>query len=209
LKEFRARCNAEGRIPQQARGEQLVSELLEAAASEFAEVGYDAATMTAISKRAGTSIGAIYQYFPNKEAVVSALRTQYVDEMEEHWMKLQEATSGLSVKQRTQSFVDAMIRFMVEHPGYITILDAPPDSKRDKETRDRLRARLANVFRTRRPSVSQEQAYRVACVSLQMIKSMNALCAEAKPQERLEIIKEYKLALTAYLEKRLLHRKEQ
>jgi AcrR family transcriptional regulator len=197
------------RIPQQQRGERRVAELLEAAASEFAEVGYEAATMTAIAKRASASIGAIYQYFPNKAAVVSALRTQYVNEMEERWMKLEEATAGLSVRQRTQSFVDAMIRFMVEHPSYITILDATTDSKRDKETRDRLRARLANVLRTRRPAVSREQAYRVACVSLQMIKSMNALYAEAKPQERLEIVKEYKLALTVYLEKRLLYRAEQ
>jgi hypothetical protein len=36
-----------------------------------------------------------------------------------------------------------------------------------------------------------------------MIKSMNALYAEARPQERLEIVKEYKLALTAYLAERL------
>jgi hypothetical protein len=36
-----------------------------------------------------------------------------------------------------------------------------------------------------------------------MVKGMNALYAGARPQERLEIVKEYELALTAYLEKRL------
>ena len=191
------------RIPQQERGERRVAELLEAAASEFAEVGYEAATMKAIAKRAGASIGAVYQYFPNKAAVVSALRTQYVNEMEERWIHLEEATAGSSLKERTQSFVDAMIRFMEERPAYITIMDAPADSRRDKKTRDRLRERLANVFRTRRPALSQEEAYRVASVSLRMIKSMNTLYTDAKPQERLEIAKEYKLALTAYLEHRL------
>jgi AcrR family transcriptional regulator len=191
------------RIPKQDRGERRVAELLEAAASEFADVGYDIATTKAIAKRAGASIGAVYQYFPNKEAVASALRRQYVNEMEEHWLKIEEATAGLSVNDRTESFVDGMIRFMEEHPACIAILDAPADSKRDKKTRDRLRDRLANVFRTRRPAVSQEQAYRVACVSLQLIKSMNALYAEAKPQERIEIVKEYKFALRAFLEKRL------
>jgi AcrR family transcriptional regulator len=191
------------RIPQQERGERRVAELLEAAAFELAEVGYYAATMKAIAKRTGASIGAVYQYFPNKEAVVSALRTRYVKEMEEQWIKLEEATAGLPVRERTQSFIEVMIRFMEDHPAYVAILDTPADSKRDKKIRDRLRERLSNVFRTRRPAVSQEQAYRVACVSLQMIKSMNALYAEAKPVERLEIVKEYKLALTAYLEKRL------
>ncbi len=91
-----------------------------------------------------------------------------------------------------------MICFMEERPAYITIMDAPADSKRDKKTRDRLRERLANVFRTRRPALSQEQAYRVASVSLQIIKSMNTLYTATKPQERLEIVKEYQLALTAY-----------
>jgi len=191
------------RIPQQERGERRVAELLEAAASEFAEVGYEAATMKAIAKRAGASIGAVYQYFPNKAAVVSALRTQYVNEMEERWIHLEEATAGLSLKERTQGFVDVMIRFMEDRPAYITIMDAPADSRRDKKTRDRLRERLASVFRFQGPALSQEQAYRVASVSLQMIKSMNTLYTDAKPQERLEIAKEYKLALTAYLEHRL------
>lgn len=191
------------RIPRQERGERRVRELLEASAAEFAEVGYDAATMKAIAKRAGASIGAVYQYFPDKESVVSALRTQYVNEMENHWTKLEEVTAGLSIEERTQRFVDMMIRFMEEHPACFAILDAPAGSKRDRKTRDRLRERLADALRARRPAISQEDAYWVACVSLQMIKSMNALYADAKPQERPEIVKEYKVALTAYLEKRL------
>jgi hypothetical protein len=52
-------------------------------------------------------------------------------------------------------------------------------------------------------AAASELAYRVASVSLQMIKSMNTLYTDTKPQERLEIAKEYKLALTAYLENRL------
>ena len=190
------------RVPQQQRAERRVRELLEAAASEFAEVGYDAATMKAIAKRAGASIGAVYQYFPNKEAVVGALRKLYVNDMEDRWVKLEESTAGSSVKERTHRFIDVMIRFMEEHPAYNTIMDAPVSSKRDQKTRNRLRERLADVFRTRRPALSQQQAYRVACVSLQMIKSMNALYGEARPQQRLEIVKEYKLALTAYLAER-------
>src|SRR5215813_13411256 len=89
------------RIPQQQRGERRVAELLKAAASEFAEVGYDAATMKAIAERAGASIGAIYQYFPNKQAVVNALRNQYVSKIEKHWKRLEEATAGLSIQERT------------------------------------------------------------------------------------------------------------
>jgi AcrR family transcriptional regulator len=192
------------RIPQQERGEKRVADLLEAAASELAKVGYDSTTMKAIAKRAGASVGAVYQYFPDKEAVFSALRTQYANEMEGRWISLEKVTAGSSVKERTEGFVDMMVRFMEEHPAYIPVLDAPVNSKRDEKIRGQLRDRLVHAFLTRRPGISRGHACRVASVSLQMIKSMSTLYASARPRERPEIVKEYKIALTAYLEKRLI-----
>jgi AcrR family transcriptional regulator len=191
------------RVPQQERGERRVAQLLGAAESVLAEVGYDAATMTEIAERAGASIGAVYQYFPNKEAIVQALRTQYGNEMKEHWTHLEEFTAGVPVKQIAHRFVDVMVRFVEEHPAYFAVLDAPVKYRRDQEARHRLRERLASVFRSRRPALSHDRAYRMANVSLQIIKSMNALYADANSQERQELVKEYKLALTAYLEEHI------
>jgi AcrR family transcriptional regulator len=191
------------RVPQQERSERRVAQLLEAAASVLAEVGYDAATMTEIAERAGASIGAVYQYFPNKEAIVLALRTQYGNEMREHWTRLEAFTPEMSVRQIAHRFVDIMIRFIEEHPAYFAVLDAPVKYRRDPEARHRLRERLADVFRSRRPALSPERAYRIANISLQIIKSMNALYADANSREREELVKEYKLALAAYLESRM------
>jgi AcrR family transcriptional regulator len=192
------------RVPRQERAEQRVAELLDAAASELAEAGYDAATMKAIAIRAGASIGAAYQYFPNKEALVSALRERYAIEMEKRWAHREETTVGRSVLEQTEDFVDMMVHFLDDHPAWIAILDAPADSRRDRKTRDQLRDRLAQVFCARRPAISHEQARLVASIVLQMIKSMNALYAAARPQDRSAIVMEYKLALTAYLERRLM-----
>ena len=58
------------RIPMQERGEKRVAGLLEAAAAIFAEVGFEAATMSDIAERAGGSIGSLYQFFPSKDVVV-------------------------------------------------------------------------------------------------------------------------------------------
>ena len=192
------------RVPRQERAEQRVAELLDAAASELAEVGYDAATMKAIAIRAGASIGAAYQYFPNKEALVGALRERYAIEMEKRWAHREETSVGRSIREGTEGFVDMMVNFLDEHPAWIAILDAPTDSRRDRRTRDQLRERLAQGFCARRPAISHEQACLVASIALQMIKSMNALYAAARPQERSAIVMEYKLVLTAYLERRLM-----
>jgi AcrR family transcriptional regulator len=62
--------------------------MLDAAGAVFAESGFDAATMTAIAERSGSSIGALYQYFPNKLTLARALREQYGEEMALRWSGL-------------------------------------------------------------------------------------------------------------------------
>jgi AcrR family transcriptional regulator len=191
------------RVPQQERGERRVAELLEAAASVIANVGYEAATMTAIAERAGASIGAVYQYFPNREEIVRALRAQYGEEIEKRWTLLDAEAEELTVAQLADRIFDVMVRFMEEHPAYFPLLNAPSSYRRDPAARNRLRERFAQLFRRKKPSLSPEQAFRMANVTLQMVKSMNPLYAEAKPKERKELILEFKLAVAAYLNARL------
>lgn len=192
-------------MPQQERSEQRVAALLEAAAAEIAAVGYDAATMTAIAERAGASIGAVYQYFPNKEAVVRALRGQYGNQMEQRWTALGVLATQLSVEQLVDQIFDLMVAFMQEHPAYIPLLGAPLSYSRDPQARDRLRERFARLFQQRQPDLAHEQAMRTANVTLQLVKGLNQLYADAKPKERKLLVQEFKLAVTAYLNLRLKH----
>ena len=61
------------RNPKQTRAKATVGILLEAAALLMEEEGYEALTTTRIAKRAGTSVGSVYQYFPDREAIAAAL----------------------------------------------------------------------------------------------------------------------------------------
>jgi AcrR family transcriptional regulator len=191
------------RVPQQERGTRRMAELLEAAEAVIAESGYDAATMTAIALRAGSSIGALYQYFPNKEAVVRALRAAYGNQMEARWTLLEEATASFSVRQLSDQLIDVIVQFIDEHPAFFPLMDAPVRYSRDQNARNRLRERIAGWFRQRKPRLTPEQAFRVANVALQIVKSMQSLYADGKAGERKELVREYKLALTTYLEARL------
>jgi len=192
------------RAPRQERGERRLAQLLAAAEALLAEVGYEAATMTGIADRAKASIGTLYQYFPNKESVVLALRSRYSGEMEARWAHLdEEATAASPVREIAHQLIEVMNRFVEDHPAYFPILDAPVKHKHNQEARNRLRERMAGLFRRKRPALSAQAAYRMAQVSIQIIKSMYLLHADAPPQEREELVKEYQHALAAYLESRL------
>ena len=191
------------RVPQQDRGERRVAEVLEAAAAVIAEVGYDAATMTAMAERAGASIGALYQYFPNKDAIARALRHQYGNEMEARWSPLAEQGAKLSVKQMVDAIFDVMTDFMDHRPAYIPLMNVPRDYKRDPARRNRLREHFASLFRQKRPELTHDEAFRIANVVFQIVKGMAPLYAEANRAERLEIVREFKLLLTTYLSARL------
>jgi AcrR family transcriptional regulator len=66
--------------PTQERSKQTVSSILEACARIIAHEGYFAVTTDKIAIEAGVSIGSLYQFFGNKESVVSALIKQLIDD---------------------------------------------------------------------------------------------------------------------------------
>src|ERR1700677_2486069 len=76
--------------PQQERSTRRLAGILDAAAEIFVEVGYEAATVTAIAERSGSSIGALYNYFPDKQSIAYTLVNQYAQEVEAHWRPLME-----------------------------------------------------------------------------------------------------------------------
>jgi AcrR family transcriptional regulator len=61
------------KIPRQARSLATVEVILDAAALLLVDEGYEQTTTNRIAERAGVSIGSLYQYFPNREAVVAAV----------------------------------------------------------------------------------------------------------------------------------------
>ncbi|WP_319433918.1 TetR/AcrR family transcriptional regulator [Mycobacterium sp. RTGN5] len=65
--------------PKQRRAAETRQRILDAAAQVFAEYGYAAGTTNRIAERAEVSIGSLYQYFPNKDAVLRALMQAHAD----------------------------------------------------------------------------------------------------------------------------------
>ena len=67
----------------QERSKATVDALLSATARVLVKDGYDRASTNRVAEAAGVSIGSLYQYFPSKEALVSAVIERHVGEMME------------------------------------------------------------------------------------------------------------------------------
>jgi AcrR family transcriptional regulator len=65
------------RVPRQQRGRRTRDALVTATAELIDAVGYERLTTKAIAARAGTSIGAFYQFFANKDDAIEALAERY------------------------------------------------------------------------------------------------------------------------------------
>ncbi len=61
--------------PKQARSTELVSAILEAAIQVLAKEGASRFTTARVAEKAGVSVGSVYQYFPNKAAILFRLQT--------------------------------------------------------------------------------------------------------------------------------------
>lgn len=61
------------KLPEQSRSAATVTAVLEAAARILERDGLEGYTTNAVAERAGVSIGSLYQYFPNKDALTVAL----------------------------------------------------------------------------------------------------------------------------------------
>jgi len=191
------------RIPQQERAEKRMQDMLAAAGAVIAERGLEAATMTEIAARAGASIGAVYQYFPNKDALAIALRTEYGALMDERWSALAEHARAASTADLAARLIDLMTGFIGDHPAYLALSAASTPTNRSDDDRSRLRQRFAELFAHRREDLAPADALRIAEVLLQIVKGLPPLYTAAKPRERRLLIDEYKIAVTAYLDARL------
>jgi AcrR family transcriptional regulator len=67
--------------PSQGRAKLLVASLLDSTAQVMATQGYAAVTTNRIAEVAGVSIGSIYEYFPNKQALVAATLARVMREI--------------------------------------------------------------------------------------------------------------------------------
>jgi AcrR family transcriptional regulator len=109
------------RVPVQGRSLARVSRMLDACAELVDEVGYDGLTTTLLAERASVAIGSVYQFFPDKRAIVQALAVRNV---EAYVARVGARINDGSVTRWPDAVDAAMAEFIDMHrtiPGFRTL----------------------------------------------------------------------------------------
>jgi AcrR family transcriptional regulator len=96
--------------PVQARSEATVSAIFEATIQVLLSVGYRRATTTRVAERAGVSIGTLYQYFPNRRALVAAVIECHLEETASLVERDCRSLAGRSLDEMADGLVEAIIK---------------------------------------------------------------------------------------------------
>ena len=124
--------------PKQARSADLVAAILEAAAQVLAKEGAQRFTTARVAEKAGVSVGSLYQYFPNKAAILFRLQS-------DEWRQTTELLRAILEDdhrpplERLRALVHAFIRSECDEAGMrVALNDAAPlyrDAPEAKEAR--------------------------------------------------------------------------
>lgn len=93
------------RRPQQARSKETVEAILLGTAQILVAQGYDKLTTNRAAKAAGVSVGSLYQYFPNKKALVIALIQRHVNQAIDLLRKIAMELATAPVSEAVRAFV--------------------------------------------------------------------------------------------------------
>jgi AcrR family transcriptional regulator len=95
--------------PVQARSAASVDAILEATIQVLLQVGKQRLTTTKVALRAGVSVGTLYQYFPNKSALLRAALERHLDQVTEAIELVCDQQKGQSLEQMATAFMTAFL----------------------------------------------------------------------------------------------------
>ena len=103
--------------PQQERSRITVEAVLEAAAQVLERDGYADLTTTAVAERAGVSIGTLYQYFPDKDAVIAGLVEDWLAGEVQDMKRVFEGAESLDLEDAADRLVEAFVAVFADRTG--------------------------------------------------------------------------------------------
>jgi AcrR family transcriptional regulator len=192
------------RIPKQDRSRERIDEILKVAMELIGKKGIDAVTMKEIASLSGGPIASVYQYFPNKSAIIATLYERYFGQVK---VLLSQGLQGIrgpeDVGRAAESLVDLYALFVSSNPSIQDLVNAIQADKMLADmdigaTRD-----IAAAFcQATEQFVEESQRERFRCTTFMMCHltvSVVRLLLKVSPDEGQRIVRDFKASISAQI----------
>ena len=192
------------RMPVQERSAARVQRMLDAAAALLDEVGYEATTTSAIAARAGVSVGSLYQFFPDRRAVLQALALRSFSRFSAGLTERMTASPLHRWQDAVELVVDVYVAFSQTEPAAQVLSFGGPVDRHMLDAEDDnngvVAEALGDVLRLAVPGVAMDAHLRLALrVAVEAADRVLELAFRRSPEGDPEIVAEAKRLLTSYL----------
>lgn len=185
--------------PRQARARHTVDAIVEASARILEEQGHGGFTTNAVAELAGVSIGTLYQYFPDKDALLGALIARETARLVEEAEAACLITAGI---EALDALIRAAVRHQLRRPRLARLLDfeegrLPLDTD-TQLVRARFMAILADILD--RPDLPEQPDMPVAIADVAAImRGMIDSAGERGEHEQAALVARVRRAVLGYL----------
>jgi AcrR family transcriptional regulator len=141
--------------PTQARSRATVDAILAATARLLVKHGFDQTSTNQIAEAAGVSIGSLYQYFPSKESLVTALMERHMDEMRVLVFAQLARVQAMSLLDAVRTMIDLMLRAHAVDPAlHKVLMEQVPRTCKRTDFEHEVLAAVGAFLRARRDEIS-------------------------------------------------------
>jgi AcrR family transcriptional regulator len=194
------------RQPRQARSQERVNRILDVAEELFIAEGYNATTTNAIAKRAKVAIGSLYQFFPDKTAILQGLALRYSKLLYQRLSaSAPETLAALPLADYVDLIIDSTDQFFTDYPGYYAIFmplqGTMPELQAIEAAADaQLIHDLATELSLRGAGLDTEDYEAIAFVLVKAIGTLLWLSLSQEPLYRQRLVAETKRLTLNYLQ---------
>ena len=191
--------------PRQARSKATVDSILDATTRVLVKHGFDSLTTNAVATAAGCSIGSLYQYFPNKEALVSALIDRHMEQMNAAILAELTRVAKLPMAEAARAVIELTIRAHAIDPELHRVLteQVPRIGKlaRLRELDEICHRMVAGLLTARRDEIAIRDPDLSTFILISTIESIVHRAALLYPQRLRDprLVDEATLLVTRYL----------
>ena len=191
--------------PVQARSSASVDALLEATIQVLLSAGKEQLTTTKVALRAGVSVGTLYQYFPNKSALLQAALKRHLDEVTEAMERVCREQKGNTLQHMAtaliNAFLDAKMRDAKTSVALYSVSSDVDGAKIVQQMGVRSNKAIVGMLSTAREPLTRDPQLVASMLQSAMVGVSRRLLESGAPEKQFETLRQELIFFAcAYLE---------